>query len=144
MQIMPPPASVQSAADPRFQEKSPQATGVNHSVSESETRAAVAPTSENAAGAATRDAASQKNQHQQHEEPSKEEVQKAMERLNHAVGLFDTDLLFTTDHTFEDVRVVQVVDRETKEVIRQIPSEEAIRIAKAIDTFRGLLIREEV
>lgn len=67
-----------------------------------------------------------------------------MERLNHAVGLFDTDLLFTTDHTFEDVRVVQVVDRETKEVIRQIPSEEAIRIAKAIDTFRGLLIREEV
>lgn len=142
MQIMPPPAAIQSAADPRFQDRSPQATGVNHSVTEQETRSAVAPTAEGTASASARDAASQKNQ--QEHQPTKEELDKAMDRLNHTVGLFDMGVVFTTDRTHDDVRVVQVINRDTKEVIRQIPSEEAIRIAKAFDSFLGLLIREEV
>jgi len=39
--------------------------------------------------------------------------------------------------------VVKVVDLETKEVIRQIPSPEVLEIAKAVDQLQGLLIRQK-
>jgi len=39
--------------------------------------------------------------------------------------------------------VVRVLDDATKEVIRQIPSEEALEIAKALDKLQGVLLRQE-
>jgi flagellar protein FlaG len=38
--------------------------------------------------------------------------------------------------------VVKVVDNDTKEVIRQIPSEEMLKIAKYIDEITGLLFKD--
>ena len=38
--------------------------------------------------------------------------------------------------------MVKVVDQSTKEVIRQIPSEEMLAIAKALDSLKGLLVRQ--
>ena len=35
--------------------------------------------------------------------------------------------------------IVRVVDSETKEVVRQIPTEEVISIARALDQMQGLL-----
>lgn len=40
------------------------------------------------------------------------------------------------------MRLVKVIDTQSKEVIRQIPSEEAVQIATAIDKFQGLLIKD--
>lgn len=40
--------------------------------------------------------------------------------------------------------IVRVIDQLTQEVIRQIPSEEMIDIAKAIDRMQGLLVRARV
>lgn len=42
-----------------------------------------------------------------------------------------------------DRPIVKVVDQNTKEVLRQIPSEEAIELAKALDLSQGLLIRQK-
>jgi len=39
--------------------------------------------------------------------------------------------------------VVKVVDASTDEVIRQIPSEEVLAIAKALDKLQGVLIKQE-
>lgn len=40
--------------------------------------------------------------------------------------------------------IIKVVDQNTKEVLRQIPSEEALEIAKALGgTQQGLLIRQK-
>lgn len=39
--------------------------------------------------------------------------------------------------------VVRVMDISTEEVIRQIPSEEMLAIAKALDQIQGLLIRQK-
>lgn len=39
--------------------------------------------------------------------------------------------------------VVKVLDTETKEVIRQIPSEEMLAIAKALNHIQGLLIKQK-
>jgi flagellar protein FlaG len=41
-----------------------------------------------------------------------------------------------------DRLVVKVVDSETQEVIRQIPSEEMLRIARNLDSFESLMLRE--
>ena len=45
----------------------------------------------------------------------------------------------------EDVNmtVVKVVDGESKKVIRQIPSEEVIEIAKALDKLQGLFVKQQ-
>ncbi|HEX7633662.1 MAG TPA: flagellar protein FlaG, partial [Noviherbaspirillum sp.] len=42
-----------------------------------------------------------------------------------------------------DRPVVKVVDQQTKTVIRQIPTEETLEIAKALDRVQGLLIRQK-
>ena len=39
--------------------------------------------------------------------------------------------------------IVKVVDRETREVLRQMPTQEALEIAKALDRTQGLLIKLE-
>jgi flagellar protein FlaG len=39
--------------------------------------------------------------------------------------------------------VVKVTDTETDKVIKQIPSKEALELAKALDKLRGLLVKQE-
>jgi flagellar protein FlaG len=41
-----------------------------------------------------------------------------------------------------DRMVVKVIDRETGDVIRQMPSEEVIRVAKVLEKMQGTLIRQ--
>lgn len=53
-----------------------------------------------------------------------------------------SDLKFTVDES-SGVSVVKVVDRATQELIRQIPSEEMLTIAKALDRLQGLLVRQQ-
>ena len=36
-----------------------------------------------------------------------------------------------------------MVDKATKEVIRQIPSEEMIAMAKALDSIKGLFVKQQ-
>ena len=37
--------------------------------------------------------------------------------------------------------VVKIIDRATQEVVRQIPMEEMLALAKALDKFQGLLLQ---
>lgn len=39
--------------------------------------------------------------------------------------------------------VVRVIDSNTRQVIRQMPSEEMLAVARALDTLQGLLVRVE-
>ena len=39
--------------------------------------------------------------------------------------------------------MVKVIDSNTQEVIKQIPSEEMIAIAKALDKLKGLLLQQK-
>jgi flagellar protein FlaG len=56
-------------------------------------------------------------------------VEKAVEQLNDYVQSFQRDLRFTMDKDLGRA-VVHVVDRNTQEVIRQIPNETALRLAR--------------
>lgn len=75
-------------------------------------------------------------------EIQKEDVKKAVDDIQKFVSTKNQDILFTIDEDL-DKTVVKVVDRSTKEVIRQYPSEEMLQIAKALDKLQGLLVKQQ-
>ena len=74
--------------------------------------------------------------------PSMEQVNEAVKQLNNAMKVMSQGLEFSIDQDVQKI-VVKVVDQQTKDVIRQIPTTEALEIAKALDRVQGLLIRQE-
>lgn len=69
-------------------------------------------------------------------------LKNATEKLNQAMKMMASNLQFTVDEE-TGIDVVKVVDTDTKEVIRQFPSEEVIAIARAFDQLQGLLVRDQ-
>lgn len=74
-------------------------------------------------------------------QPSQEQVRQAIEAVKMAVEPVARDLHFTVDKETGKT-IISVVDSATKEVIRQIPGEEIVAIAKAIDRMKGLLFKQ--
>lgn len=70
------------------------------------------------------------------------DVAQAAQRVEKFVQTLSSDLQFSVDEA-SGSNVVRVVDRSTQEVIRQIPSEEMLAIARALDRIQGLLIRQK-
>lgn len=73
--------------------------------------------------------------------PDEEQLAQAVKSINTALQARSPELEFSVDSE-SDRTVVKVIDRDTKEVIRQMPSEEALEIAKALDRLQSLLIRQ--
>lgn len=71
-----------------------------------------------------------------------EDIQKHLSKINEFLDSRNSDVQFTVDKD-TGMRVVKVIDHATKETIRQFPTEEAIKIAKALDNLQGLLIRQK-
>lgn len=74
--------------------------------------------------------------------PSAGELQKALEEVAKAVAPMAQSLQFSLDKD-SGKTVVKVMDTDTNEVIRQIPSEEVLAISKAVNKLKGLLIKQE-
>ncbi|MGN6388874.1 MAG: flagellar protein FlaG [Burkholderiaceae bacterium] len=74
--------------------------------------------------------------------PSAEQLQEAIKSINKTLKGVNQDLEFSID---ADTRrtILKVVDQQTGEVIRQLPSEEALEIAKALDRLQGLLLSDK-
>ncbi|MES2049020.1 MAG: flagellar protein FlaG [Pseudomonadota bacterium] len=73
---------------------------------------------------------------------SAEEVNRAVKSINQAIQVISQNLEFSVDTEAKEV-VVKVIDQQTKQVLRQIPTEEALDIAKSLDKLQGLLIRQQ-
>jgi flagellar protein FlaG len=71
-----------------------------------------------------------------------EEVQTAVEKIQEYIRKAASDIKFSIDED-SGRTVVKVIDRETEEVIRQIPSQEALDLAQALDKLQGLLIKQK-
>jgi flagellar protein FlaG len=76
-------------------------------------------------------------------QPSREQLDQAMQQMQNALPPVARNLQFSIDEETGRT-VVKVIDPSTKEVIRQMPSEELLSIAKALDSMRGLLIKQDV
>ncbi len=70
------------------------------------------------------------------------ELSRAVDITNKFMLALSQNLQFSIDKDTSKV-VVKLVDNSTKEVIRQMPSEEMLSLAKALDKLQGLLIRDK-
>lgn len=75
-------------------------------------------------------------------EVSQQELERAVKQTNEFLKPINNSIQFNLD-TESGRTIIKVVDLETKETIRQFPSEEMLSIAKAIDTMKGLLIQQK-
>ena len=74
--------------------------------------------------------------------PSRETIESAAKAVQNFVQPMSGNLEFTVDEDTGQT-VIKVIDNQTKELIRQIPSEEMLEIAKALDRLQGLLVRQK-
>ena len=74
---------------------------------------------------------------------SKASLDVAVKKLNEALETVMTEQRFEIDSELNRP-IVKVVNSKTKEVIRQIPSEEAVRLSKNIGEMIGLLMDDKI
>lgn len=73
---------------------------------------------------------------------SEEQIRQAVEKIQGAVDNVAHDLHFSIDKDTGKT-IIKVMDTHTKEVIRQMPTEEAINIARTLDKVQGLLFNDK-
>ena len=78
-----------------------------------------------------------------HTEVDPAEVASSVAAANAAMQALANGIEFSVDKTTGKT-VVRVVDRNTNELIRQIPSPEMVAIAQALDKLQGLLIKQRI
>lgn len=79
------------------------------------------------------------------QQPSSEQLKKAADNINQAMQQSNQNLEFEFSMDIDTKKtVVRVVDKKTGELVRQIPSEETVAIARSIDQFqRSLLLSQK-
>lgn len=73
-------------------------------------------------------------------DPARAELVEPVQRINEVMRSFGVEFELGDDASR---LITRLIDRENGEVIRQIPSEEVLRVAERIDELRGRLIRDE-
>ena len=74
---------------------------------------------------------------------STEQTQQSMQEINQMLSGMSISVQFEIDPNYKDV-IVKVVDQQSGKVIRQIPTEDVVRISKAMDSLKGLLFAQSV
>ena len=75
-------------------------------------------------------------------ESNRDQLNSAVKATQEFVGSINSSLEFSIDDD-TGTSVVKIVDKDTKELIRQIPSAEMLSIAKALDTIKGILFHQK-
>jgi len=70
------------------------------------------------------------------------QLSQAVSTINDYVQNLRRDLEFTIDEATERT-VIKVIDAETQEVIRQIPSEEVLALARSLEKAQGVILRAQ-
>ncbi|MBM5570877.1 MULTISPECIES: flagellar protein FlaG [Deefgea] len=72
------------------------------------------------------------------------QVEDAVKKINETIKMLNQGigLEFGVDED-TNIRLVKLIDTQSKEILRQFPSEEVINIAKALDKLQGLLVRDK-
>jgi flagellar protein FlaG len=87
------------------------------------------------------EAASQPETAERQPKPETEEVKEAVKDIQDFVNTVTTDLRFTVDKETGRT-IVSVVDSKTQQIVRQIPTEDIMKIARNIDRMQGLLFSD--
>lgn len=73
--------------------------------------------------------------------PDPGRVLRLVATINRALDATSRGIEFSIDPDTHQT-VIRIRDLQTKEVIRQIPSEEALAIARTIEGFQGVILRD--
>lgn len=71
-----------------------------------------------------------------------EQLDDAIKSINKAIEMQAQGVEFTVDPD-SNRTVVKIIDQQTQQVLRQMPSKEALEIAKDLDKMQGLLLRQK-
>lgn len=82
--------------------------------------------------------ASQETQQREKSSSKPEDIVSAAERIREHVQNLQRDLNFSVDDSTGQV-VIRVVDGDSGKMVRQIPSEDILRLAERLDEMRSLL-----
>lgn len=72
---------------------------------------------------------------------AQEQLEQAVNDANNQPSVLSANLSFSIDQDSRRL-VVKLIDNTTQDVIRQIPSEEFLRMSRAIQQMQGLLVKE--
>lgn len=75
-------------------------------------------------------------------QPKREDVESAVKNINDFVQKISRSLQFSIDDE-SGVTVVRVIDKNTDELIRQIPSEEVMNLRKRLNEVQTLIFEKE-
>ena len=75
-------------------------------------------------------------------ELSDKRIEEAVRRLNEQMKETQTKLGFSVDNQ-TDRLIVKVTNKETGELVRQIPAEAVIKVAQSIESLKGVLFDKE-
>ena len=70
------------------------------------------------------------------------QVKEAVQRINQTIQAMTSNVAFAMDAE-TGISTVSVIDSVTKEVIRQMPSDEVLAVARALDKLQGLIIQQK-
>jgi len=73
---------------------------------------------------------------------SQAELTRSLAAINRFLQPVSGDITFSQDHETGKT-IVKIIDTKTQTVLRQIPSEEAVEMAKQLDKLQGLLLRDK-
>lgn len=85
-------------------------------------------------------AARQPSDNQSTAESPRETLTENVRKLNGALGKFGVEFHLSE---IDNCMVTRVIDRESGELIRQIPSDEMLRMAQNMEQLRGLLLSQQ-
>lgn len=71
------------------------------------------------------------------------QTEQSLQEINKVLASLSVSVQFQIDPEYKDV-IVKVVDQDSGKIIRQIPSEDVVRISKAMDNLKGLLFAQTV
>ncbi len=74
--------------------------------------------------------------------PDRQKAAQAAKEINDFLKSSSAGIEFQVDKQSERV-IVRVVDTETKQLIRQVPTEEMVAISHALDRMTGLLLAQK-
>jgi len=77
------------------------------------------------------------------ENVTKEDVDKAINEIKQQMDVVGREINFSVDEDLNIV-IIKVINKDTEEVVRQIPTEEVVEIARNIEENKGLIFQEEV
>jgi flagellar protein FlaG len=75
--------------------------------------------------------------------PSAEKIHKDVEAINAQLESMNMSIQFSVDKGSKDM-VIKIVDKNTGEVIRQIPSAEMLRLWENMTEMAGLIVKKTV